>query len=196
MPYILPKLNYDFKALEPVISSNLLEIHYLKHHQTYVNNLNALLEKYQKYSGDHDLNKMVELLPAIKFNAGGHLNHAFFWESLIPVAQSKFEGAITEQLEKKFGSFDMFKEKFTSCALSIQGSGWTWLTYNVDTKNLQISITINHDRLENNLVPLLVLDMWEHAYYLQYKNVKSDFIKDIWKILNWQKINERYLKII
>jgi superoxide dismutase, Fe-Mn family len=191
--FSLPKLNYELNALEPVISQELLRTHYLKHHQAYINNLNALLEKYQEAERKNDLSLMTDLMPSIRFNAGGHLNHSFFWESLFPSAA---QGKIITKIEDDFGSFVIFKEKFSKMAADIKGSGWAWLLYNVDTKNLQIASTSNHDRCEANLKPLMVIDAWEHAYYLQYKNLKMDFIKEIWKILNWQKINERYLTCI
>jgi Fe-Mn family superoxide dismutase len=193
MPYTLPKLDYEFNGLEPIMPKELLELHYSKHHQAYINNLNTLLEKYKEAKGKNDLITMTDLLANIKFNSGGHLNHTLFWECLTPQNKSTPNGKIISKIEEDFSSFDAFKEKFTKMAINITGSGWAWLLYNLDTQHLQLATTQNHDRCDITLKPLLILDVWEHAYYLKYKNVRADFVKDIWKIFNWQKINDSYL---
>lgn len=186
--YNLPKLSYDLNGLEPVISAGLLDLHYSKHHQAYITNLNAALEKFS----DKDLRGWLLLEPSISFNGGGHLNHLLFWESLAPISKTRGpNGKLLERIDKDFGSFQTFMEKFNALALSIQGSGWCFLAYD---HGLKIITTANHGIVKE--IPLMVLDMWEHAYYLQYKNVKADYVKAIWKIFNWPQIEKRFESIL
>jgi Fe-Mn family superoxide dismutase len=197
--YTLPDLPYDFNALEPVISAEIMELHYSKHHKAYVTNLNAALEKYLEAEKKNDIAQMISLQSAIKFNGGGHVNHSIFWTILAP--QNKCsgapEGALAGMITKDFGSFEAFKEKFTAATVGIQGSGWGWLGYRKDLKKLEIAACANQDPLSTQgLVPLFGVDVWEHAYYLQYKNVRADYVKEIWKILNWQAIGDRLAKAI
>ncbi len=193
--YQLPDLPYDFHALEPVISGEIMEIHYIKHHKAYVTNLNAALEKYHEAESKGDLSAMVALQSAIKFNAGGHINHSIFWTILAPKNQHQefpAKGALTEMVQRDFGGFDSFKEKLTAASVGIQGSGWGWLGYNKNLKRLEIATCANQDPLSaQGLIPLLGIDVWEHAYYLQYKNVRADYVKEIWQIFSWKQIEER-----
>ena len=191
--YQLPPLPYDFSALEPVISAEIMELHYTKHHKAYVTNLNVALEKYHEAETKNDVSQMISLQAAIKFNGGGHINHSIFWTNLTP--PSKFvapKGDLIQLIDRDFGSFEAFKEKLSTSAVGIQGSGWAWLGINKSLKRLEIATCANQDPLSSlGLVPLLGIDVWEHAYYLQYKNVRADYVKEIWKIFDWKQVEER-----
>lgn len=194
--YELPKLPYELNALEPVISAEIMSLHYNKHHQTYVTNLNKALEAYVAAEAKQDLAKMIELQSAIKFNGGGHVNHSIFWTNLAPKGKgggTRTSGAASKAIEAKWGSIDKFIEEFNGKVVAIQGSGWGWLGYNKAKKTLCILTCNNQDPLSTlGYVPLLGIDVWEHAYYLQYKNVRADYVKAIWEIVNWQNVEERY----
>ena len=194
----LPELPYDYSALEPVISGQIMELHYTKHHKGYVTNLNAALEKYAEAESKEDLGAMIALETAIRFNGGGHVNHSIFWTNLAPVGKGgggEPSGELRAIIEKEFGSFAQFVEKMNSKTTAIQGSGWGWLGYCKEKKGLVISTCANQDPLSTQgLVPLLGIDVWEHAYYLQYKNVRADYVKNIWKIVNWHNVSERFAK--
>jgi Fe-Mn family superoxide dismutase len=193
--YQLPELPYDFNALEPVISGEIMELHYSKHHKAYVTNLNVALEKYHEAETRNDVATMIALQQAIKFNGGGHINHSVFWTILTPKSKSSGhpKGEFAKAIERDFSSFDMFKEKLSAAATNIQGSGWGWLGYSKNLKQLEIATCANQDPLSTqNLVPLMGIDVWEHAYYLQYKNVRADYVKAIWQIFDWENIDKRF----
>lgn len=196
--YQLPDLPYDFSALVPVISAEIMEIHYTKHHKAYVANLNAALEKYHEAETKNDIASMIALQSAIKFNGGGHINHSIFWTLLAPVSRAQGqvpEGDLARMIERDFHSFDLFKERLSAAAIGIQGSGWGWLGYNKGTKKLEVTTCVNQDPLSSQgLIPILGIDVWEHAYYLQYKNVRADYVKAMWQIFDWQNIAERFSK--
>ncbi len=195
MTYQLPQLPYDFGALEPVISGKIMEIHYTKHHQAYVTNLNAALEKYQEAEKKNDLGAMIALQQAIKFNGGGHVNHSIFWTNLAPKDKGGGgapQGELLKAIEGQFGSLDGLKEKMTAMTVAIQGSGWGWMGYDKGDKKIVITTCSNQDPLTTQgFVPLLGIDVWEHAYYLQYMNVRADYVKNIWNIVNWANVAER-----
>lgn len=196
-PYTLPDLPYDFSALEPVISAEIMQLHYTKHHQAYVNNLNAAIEKYGEAEKAGDVASMIALQSAIKFNGGGHVNHSIFWTNLTPAAQASGapSGDLAAAIKSEFGQFDAFIEKFSAKTVAIQGSGWGWLGYHKASSKLVIATCANQDPLSTlDLVPLLGIDVWEHAYYLQYKNVRADYVKNIWKIINWKNVEERFVR--
>ncbi len=199
MTYKLPDLSYDFNALEPVISAEIMTLHYTKHHQGYVNNLNAALEKYAQAEKEHDVAGMIALQQAIRFNGGGHVNHSIFWTNLAPVAKGGGEppkGEILKAIQRDFGSYETFIEKLSALAVGVQGSGWAWLGFNKGDKRLQLATCANQDPLSTvGLVPLLGIDVWEHAYYLQYKNVRPDYVKNIWKVVSWKNVEERFSKL-
>lgn len=195
--YQLPELPYDFNALEPVISAEIMDLHYSKHHKAYVTNLNAALEKYHVAETKNDVAQMIALQAAIKFNGGGHINHSIFWTILMPPSKASDgpKGDLATMIDRDFGSFELFKEKLSTAAVGIQGSGWGWLGYNKSLKRLEIATCANQDPLSaQGLIPLLGIDVWEHAYYLQYKNVRPDYVKAIWKIFNWRAVEERLAK--
>ena len=192
----LPQLPYSLEALEPVISNEIMDVHYNKHHQTYVTNLNKALEDYDQAAAKNDLGAMIALEKAINFNGGGHINHSIFWTNLAPVGKGgggSPEGALSKAIDQQWGSLEQFITKFNTVTGAIQGSGWGWLGYCKDKKRLEIVTCANQDPLvKTGLVPLLGIDVWEHAYYLQYKNVRADYLKAIWQIINWKNVAERY----
>jgi Fe-Mn family superoxide dismutase len=194
----LPKLPYGLGDLDPVISAEIMDYHYNKHHNAYVQNLNALLEKHEAAVKSNDLDKMIPLQSGLDFNLGGHLNHCIFWTNLAPKSAGGGqppEGPLADAIKKEFGSLNAFIEKMSAKAVAIQGSGWAWLGFNTETGHLEITTTQNHGlTLAKGVVPLLCIDVWEHAYYLQYKNARAGFVKAFWDIVNWKNISERYLK--
>ena len=196
--YELPPLPYDFSALEPVISGQIMELHYTKHHQAYVNNLNAALEKYVDAEKKKDVAEMIALQSAIKFNGGGHVNHSIFWTNLAPPSKGGGEppqGELAKAIKENFGSLEKLIEILSSKSVAVQGSGWGWLGYDKSKSELVIATCANQDPLSTlGYTPLLGIDVWEHAYYLQYKNVRGDYVKNIWKIVNWHNVGERFLK--
>lgn len=192
----LPPLGYDFGELEPFIATEIMMLHYTKHHQAYVNNLNKALEQYADAESRQDLAQMIALQSAIKFNGGGHVNHSIFWTNLAPKNKGGGEmssGKLKDAIAKDFGSDSAFIEEISAKAVAIQGSGWAWLGLNKAKKRLEIATCDNQDPLSTKgLVPLLGIDVWEHAYYLQYKNVRADYVKAIWNIVNWKNVEERF----
>ena len=198
MTYTLPDLSYDFSALEPVISGEIMELHHSKHHKGYVTNLNAALEKYNEAKAKGKLSEMLALESAISFNGGGHINHSIFWEVLAPPSKGGGElpsGELLAAINEQYGSFDAFKEAFTKMTVAVQGSGWGWLGMSPVTKRLVMHPCSNQVPLSNlGLIPLMGIDVWEHAYYLQYKNVRPDYVKAIWGVINWKNVEKRYLE--
>ncbi|KAG6897260.1 hypothetical protein C0992_003044 [Termitomyces sp. T32_za158] len=176
MAHVLPDLPYPYDALEPYISRQIMELHHKKHHQTYVNSLNAAEAAYAKASTPKE---RIALQAALKFNGGGHINHSLFWKNLAPAAEKNGlggtikDGPLKTAIEAAFGSLENLKKEFNAATLGIQGSGWGWLGYNKTTKRLEIATTANQDPLLH-LVPIIGVDIWEHAFYLQYLNVKAD----------------------
>ena len=194
--YQLPPLPYELSALEPVISEAIMDLHYNKHHKAYVTNLNKALEQYSEASKKNDIASMIATDAAIKFNGGGHVNHSIFWTNLAPKNKgggTPPEGALAKAIEQQFGSLQKFIEIFSAKATALQGSGWTWLGYNKALNRLEIATCDNQDPLSTKgLIPLLGVDVWEHAYYLQYKNVRPDYVKAIWEVINWKNVEERF----
>ncbi|HRW58626.1 MAG TPA: superoxide dismutase [Chlamydiales bacterium] len=193
--YTLPKLPYAFDALEPVISKEILQLHYEKHHQGYVNKLNEAIDAYHAAEKQNDLPNMLKYQEDIHFNGGGHINHSLFWQVLCPISESseKPEGLLLEKIEKDFGSFEDFKQEFNKQAIAVKGSGWCWLGYHKIQKKLMIQTTGNHGIISSKgLIPLFILDVWEHAYYLQYKNDRKKFVESIWQIVNFKEISRRF----
>jgi len=183
--YTLPELPYNYSELEPVISEEQLRIHHDKHHQAYVNAANSILEK---YSGE---------MSTLSFNLGGHILHSLFWPTLAPQGKGGEPGELLmSSIEKDFGSFDNFKDIFSKNAISVQGSGWSALSYDPNIDKLLITQIEKHNV---NLYPVLpiimVLDVWEHAYYLDYQKRRDDFVEGFWKIVNWHEVENR-LKLL
>jgi Fe-Mn family superoxide dismutase len=188
-------LPYDYNALEPIISADILQVHHGKHHAAYVNNLNIAEEKFAEAQAKGDTVAAVAAASMLRFNAGGHVNHSIFWQNLAPVGKNGEPSAELKQaIERDFGSFDNMKNQLSAMTVAVQGSGWGWLGYNRLTSRLQLATTLNQELLEptTGLVPLFTIDVWEHAYYLQYKNLRPDFVKAIWNVANWKDISARF----
>ena len=195
--HLLPDLPYDYNALEPVISAEIMQIHHQKHHATYVNKLNEAEEKSQEALAKGDLRSAISLQSALKFNGGGHINHCIFWTNLCKDGGEP-TGDLLEAIKRDFGSVSAMQERLSNASIAVQGSGWGWLGYNKTDNKLQIATCPNQDPLEptTGLIPLFGIDVWEHAYYLQYKNVRPDYVKEIWKLANWKNVDERYKSAI
>ncbi|CAG9788602.1 unnamed protein product [Diatraea saccharalis] len=191
--HTLPELPYEYSALEPVVSREIMSLHHSKHHATYVNNLNAAEEKLKEAQSKGDIQTVIGLAPALKFNGGGHINHTIFWQNLSPNG-GKPSDELIKAIEKDFGSFENMKNQLAAASVGVQGSGWGWLGYNKQMKKLQIATCQNQDPLQatTGLVPLFGIDVWEHAYYLQYKNVRADYVKAIFDVANWKDVSCRY----
>lgn len=198
MAYTLPPLPYAYEALEPHIDAKTMEVHYTKHHQTYVNNVNAALE------GNSLLDQPVEKLianldavpegarTAVRNNGGGHANHSLFWQVMTPNGGGNPSGEVAQAIERDLGGFDAFKEAFTKAAVSRFGSGWAWLTVSKDGK-LAVESTANQDSpLMTGTTPILGLDVWEHAYYLRYQNRRPEYIQAFFNVINWPEVERRY----
>ncbi len=198
MAHELPALPYAFDALEPFIDEQTMQIHHGKHHQTYVNNLNAALEKYPELQGKSiaeliaDLDAVPEdIRTAVRNNGGGHANHTLFWQIMGPNAGGDPTGAVADAIDKAFGSFDAFKEAFAKAAVGRFGSGWAWLVKKGD--GVEITSTPNQDSpVMEGRTPILGIDVWEHAYYLRYQNKRPDYIKAWWNVVNWAEVNTRF----
>jgi len=192
--HTLPDLPYDFNALEPYISADIMKLHHQKHHATYVNNLNIAEEKLAEAKEKSDVSGIIALAPALRFNGGGHINHSIFWQNLSPSGGGEPSGDLLEAIKRDFGSFENLQKQMSAAAVGVQGSGWAWLGYHKGNGNLQVAACPNQDPLEatTGLIPLFGIDVWEHAYYLQYKNVRPDYVKAIWNVANWNDIGERY----
>lgn len=192
--YTLPDLPYKYDALEPVVNRDIMEIHHSKHHATYVNNLNTVTGTLESAVKEGNTGAIIGFHGALKFNGGGHINHSIFWGNLSPNGGGVPSGALLEAIERDFGSFDAFQAKMSGATVGIQGSGWGWLGYNKDSKKLAIATCANQDPLQatTGLVPLLGIDVWEHAYYLQYKNVRPEYVKSIWNVVNWEDVAARF----
>lgn len=198
MKHELPKLPYEYSALEPYIDETTMTIHHTKHHQAYINNLNAALEKYPdlQEKSVEDLVRNLDNLPddirtAVRNNGGGHLNHSKFWNWMAKAEGQGPEGALLEAIEKKFGSLDGFKDGFAKAAAGRFGSGWAWLV--VNDGELEIVSTANQDNpITEGKHPILGLDVWEHAYYLKYQNRRPDYIKEWFNVVNWSAVSKEF----
>ena len=205
MSYTLPQLNYSTDSLEPHIDARTMEIHHGKHHQTYVDKLNAALTDEESLSGMQvdDLIKDLTVVPepirqAVRNNGGGHSNHTFFWEVISPSGGGIPSGSLGEAITSVFGSFDSFKDAFTKAALTRFGSGWAWLIKSGDS--VQVTSTPNQDSplmegvADDTGIPLIGLDVWEHAYYLNYQNRRPDYIGAFWNVVDWDRANALFEK--
>lgn len=199
MKHELPNLEYSYNALEPYIDEQTMTIHHSKHHQAYVNNLNAALEKYPELQ-DKSVEELVvsvnslpeDIKTVVKNNGGGHLNHSFFWKILKVSPDGAPNGELLDAINKAFGSFKVFKEQFSKAAVSRFGSGWAWLVIDKEG-NLKVTSTANQDSpLNEGLKPILALDVWEHAYYLKYQNRRPDYISSFWNVVNWDEVTRLY----
>ena len=194
--FTLPPLKYSYDALEPHIDAQTMEIHHTKHHQAYVDNLNKALPENTK-SLEEILENISTYPVVVRNNAGGHWNHSFFWEIMGPNAGGEPGGELAEEINKSFGSFEKFKEEFENAAKTRFGSGWAWLVKTSD--GLKICSTPNQDNPLMDLaevkgVPILGLDVWEHAYYLKYQNRRPEYIAAFWNVINWEEVSRKFNK--
>ena len=201
--YTLPDMPYAYDALEPHIDAQTMEIHHSKHHQKYTDGMNGALEKLSPELQEKDIEEILsninqvpdDVKGAINFNGGGYDNHKLFWNSMKQNGGGEPTGAIADAINDSFGSFAEFKELFSSKTAPIQGSGWGWLVYNPNSGKVEYKAMSNQTspRTEG-LVPLLGLDVWEHAYYLKYQNKRPDYIAAWWNVINWDEVNDRFSK--
>jgi Fe-Mn family superoxide dismutase len=194
-PYTLPDLPYDYAALEPFISGKIMELHHDKHHATYVKGANDTLDQLAEAREKNAFASVNGLEKSLAFHLGGHLNHSIFWPNLAPGGGDKPDGELAAAIDEFFGSFDGFKAHFTANANAIQGSGWSVLAW--DTLGQRLNVLQLFDQQGNipfAQVPIVLLDMWEHAFYLQYQNVKADYVTAWWNVINWADATERFTR--
>lgn len=202
MSFELPKLNYDYNALEPHIDAKTMEIHHSKHHQAYVTNLNNAIAgtEWEGKSIEELMKNISKISPAVRNNGGGHFNHSLFWTIIKPNGGGNPDGAIATAIDTTFGSYDKMKEEFTKAATTRFGSGWAWLCVKAD-KSICICSSPNQDNPTMDIsecpgTPILGLDVWEHAYYLHYQNRRPDYIAAFYNLINWDEVNKRYAAAI
>jgi superoxide dismutase, Fe-Mn family len=191
--YTLPDLDYDFAALEPHISGRIMQLHHGKHHAAYVAGANATLDLMAEARAKNDLTWINKLQKDLAFNLGGHVNHSIFWKNLSASGGDKPTGELAAAIDEYFGSYDGFRAHFTANAMGIQGSGWSLLAWDVMGQRLIIEQLYDQQgNLVAASVPLLMLDMWEHAFYLDYQNVKADYVAAFWNIVSWSDVQARF----
>ncbi len=191
--YTLPDLPYDYGALEPYISGEIMELHHSKHHANYVKGANSALEQMAEARASGQMGTANLLSKNLAFNLGGHVNHSVFWPNMSPDGGDKPDGELAAAIDEHFGSFDGFRAQFTANALGVQGSGWSILAWDSLGRRLVLEQVYDHQgNLAPGSLPLLLLDMWEHAFYLQYRNVKADFVEAWWNVVNWADVTRRF----
>jgi Fe-Mn family superoxide dismutase len=191
--YTLPDLAYDYSALEPSISGTIMELHHSKHHQAYVTGANTALAQLAEARDSDNLANVNKLEKDLAFNLGGHVNHSIFWTNLSPDGGDIPTGELAAAIDDQFGSFDRFRAHFTAAALGVQGSGWAVLAWDsIGERLVVLQFFDQQGNLPAGIVPLLMLDVWEHAYYLDYKNVRADYVKAFWNIANWDNVQQRF----
>ena len=191
--YTLPDLAYDYAALEPHYSAQILELHHDKHHATYVKGANTALEKLAAARESEEFGTINQLQKNLAFNLSGHVLHSLFWTNMSPDGGDKPDGELAAAIDESFGTFEGFRNQLTQASLNVQGSGWGALTWEPFAQRLIVEQVYDHQsNVGQGSPPLLVLDMWEHAYYLQYKNVKADWVDSFWNIVNWSDVTTRF----
>ena len=193
--YSLPDLPYDYAALEPYISGEIMELHHDKHHATYVKGINTAVDQLSEMRDKEEFTFLGTLEKNLAFHLGGHVNHSVFWTNMSPDGGDKPVGDLAARIDADFGSLDKFRAQFEANALGVQGAGWSVLTWDMVAQKLYIVQHFDHQgNVPICMVPLLMLDMWEHSYYLQYKNDKATFVKQWWNIVNWADVQARFEK--
>jgi len=193
--YVLPDLPYDYAALEPYISGEIMALHHDKHHAAYVAGINAAVEQLAEAREKRAFGSLSTLEKNLAFHLGGHANHSVFWPNMSPDGGDKPTGELAASIEEYFGGFDAFRAHFEANALAVQGSGWSVLTWDmVGQRPHIIQLFDQQGNAPICMVPLLMLDMWEHAYYLQYQNDKASFVKNWWNVVNWDDVQQRFEK--
>lgn len=199
MSYKLPELPYPYDGLEPVMDTRTMEIHHRKHHAGYVEKLNKTLEEHHYLEG-FSLDELLKNLPSIPLeirtsirnNGGGHFNHSFFWKVMRPQGGGEPRGDLRGAIERFFGSFEAFKDRFSEAAITFFGSGWAWLAVTRFGELFLLSTPNQETPLTGGLVPILGIDLWEHVYYLKYQNRRSEYVQNWWKVVNWEAVAENY----
>jgi superoxide dismutase, Fe-Mn family len=193
LTYALPDLPYDYAALEPHISGQIIELHHDKHHNAYVTGANTTLEKLAAARTDSDFAGIVGLEKTLAFNLSGHVLHSIYWTNMAPDAGGNPGGELADAITESFGSFDGFKNQLTQATTTVQGSGWGALAWDPLGRRLMVEQIYDHQsNVGQGAIPLLVIDSWEHAFYLQYKNVKADYVTAFWQLVNWPDVAARY----
>ncbi len=202
MKFDLPKLSYDYDALEPHIDARTMEIHHTKHHQAYINKLKAAVEDYDEIVNQPldevllDLDNVPEeIRSAVRNNGGGHYNHTLFWSIMGPNKGGEPSGPLADKIKETFGTFEKFKEMFETAAKTRFGSGWAWLVVNRNGE-LKVTSTPNQDVPFDEGTPILALDVWEHAYYLNYQNRRPDYVSAFWNVVDWDQVQENYQSVL
>jgi superoxide dismutase, Fe-Mn family len=191
--YTLPDLDYDYGALEPYYSARMLELHHDKHHKAYVDGVNATLDKLAASRDSGDMSALVGLEKTLAFNLSGHVLHTLFWKNMTPHGNDRPDGELAAAIDEHFGSYDKFRAQMTGAAASVQGSGWGALSWEPLGERLFIEQVYDHQgNVGQSGVPLLVIDAWEHAYYLQYENRRPEYVEAIWNVLNWADVAQRF----
>jgi superoxide dismutase, Fe-Mn family len=203
MQLTLPSLPYDYGALEPYIDAQTMEIHHTKHHQAYINNLIAALEKHPELDSPsvedllEDLSSVPEdIRTAVRNNGGGHFNHSLFWQIMKKNGGGEPNGKLAQEIQKTFGSFAQFQDMFNDTAKKVFGSGWAWLSVDGNGKLIVTGLPNQDSPLSYNALPIMGLDVWEHAYYLKYQNKRPDYISAWWHVINWDMVEENYRTIV
>lgn len=192
-PYALPDMPYDYAALEPAITGEILELHHSKHHAAYVKGANDTLERLAETRDKGDFGGLVGLEKTFAFNLSGHVLHTIFWENLSPEGGDRPDGELAAAIDEHFGSFDAFSKQLSSATATVQGSGWGVLAWEPLSRRLVVEqVYDHHGNVGMNTTPLLVFDAWEHAYYLQYRNVRPDYVRKLWSLVNWADVTRRF----
>ncbi|TDB87178.1 superoxide dismutase [Actinomadura sp. KC216] len=193
--YVLPDLPYDYAALEPAITGEILELHHAKHHAAYVKGANDTLERLAEARDKEQYAGLVGLEKTFAFNLSGHVLHSIFWDNLSPDGGDRPEGQLSAAIDEHFGTFDAFRKQLTTATSTVQGSGWGVLAWEPLGKRLVVEqVYDHHGNVGMNTTPLLVFDAWEHAYYLQYRNVRPDYVEKLWSLVNWTDVTARFDK--
>jgi superoxide dismutase, Fe-Mn family len=193
MAYTLPDLAYDYSGLAPHLDARIIELHYSKHHAAYVAGANSAIDRLADARSNHQWDAIVGLEKSLAFNLGGHVLHSMYWANLSPDGGGRPEGDLAAAIAEDFGSFEAFAAHFTQATTTVQGSGWGLLTYEPLGKRLIVEqLEVHHESTVLGGVPLLAIDAWEHAYYLQYQNRRADYLTAIWNVINWTDVSERF----
>jgi len=191
--YVLPDMPYDYAALEPAITGEILELHHSKHHAAYVKGANDTLDRLAETREKGDFSGLVGLEKTFAFNLSGHVLHTIFWENLSPEGGDRPDGELAAAIDEHFGSFDAFSKQLSSATATVQGSGWGVLAWEPLSERLVVEqVYDHHGNIGMNTTPLLVFDAWEHAYYLQYRNVRPDYVQKLWSLVNWADVTRRF----
>ncbi|MBX6382392.1 MAG: superoxide dismutase [Microbispora sp.] len=191
--YTLPDLPYDYAALEPAITGEILELHHAKHHAAYVKGANDTLERLAEARDKGEFGNLVGLEKTFAFNLSGHVLHSIFWQNLSPDGGDRPDGALGDAIDEHFGSFEAFRKQLTTATSTVQGSGWGVLAWEPLGRRLVVEqVYDHHGNVGMNTTPLLVFDAWEHAYYLQYRNVRPDYVEKLWSLINWNDVSARF----